>query len=135
MATPLPREPRRGDPLDADWGRAVARALRSQRVSSGPGLRVSSGPDGTTISRAPGRGAKKEAAMAAICPQWRITAEPTDEEGVWRVRVAPGRAVVTDAALEDAGGAGDAADAHGADDDRAGFRSRTDAITVPGVSY
>ncbi len=96
MAAPLPKEPMPGDPLDADWGRAVARALRSQRVSAGPGLRASQGPDGTTLSLAPARGAKKAAAMAVPCPQWRITAEPTDEEGVWRVRVAPGRAVVTD---------------------------------------
>ena len=56
MAAPLPKEPMPGDPLDADWGRAVARALRSQRVSAGPGLRASQGPDGTTLSLAPGRG-------------------------------------------------------------------------------
>lgn len=57
MAAPLPKEPMRGDPLDANWGRAVARALRSQRVSGGPGIRASQGPDGTTISLAPGLGA------------------------------------------------------------------------------
>ena len=59
MSAPLPREPRPGERLDADWGRAVARALRSQRLSGGPGVRVSSGPDGTTVSipaGAPGSG-------------------------------------------------------------------------------
>ena len=49
-------DPRPGEPVSAEWGRAVARAIRSLRLSGGPGARVSATPSGTTVSFAGARG-------------------------------------------------------------------------------
>ena len=48
----LPRTPRSGDPVSADWARKVADELRAQRVIGGPGVKVSRTPNGTTVSAA-----------------------------------------------------------------------------------
>ena len=68
---PLPSEPRRGDPVTADWARRVAAALRSLRLRGGPGVRVTTGPDGTTVSAAPGRG-RGGADGVAVCEITRV---------------------------------------------------------------
>lgn len=105
MAARVPKEPMPGDPLDADWGRAVARALRSQRVSAGPGLRASQGPDGTTLSLAPERGAGASHTGA-------VPLVATVEVGAWirtvNCRTLDGETVgnVRVAAIELAGGPG-----------------------------
>lgn len=46
----VPREPQPGERLDATWGRDVIKALKQLRVIGGPGARVTTGPNGTTIS-------------------------------------------------------------------------------------
>ena len=50
-------DPATGDGVTAEWGRAVARAIRSLRLSGGPGVRVSTTPSGTTVS-VPGPGGR-----------------------------------------------------------------------------
>ena len=87
MSAPLPREPRPGERLDADWGRAVARALRSQRLSGGPGVRVSSGPDGTTVSIPAGAPGSGEGAAARPMPL-DLSLAASGEEARALVRVA-----------------------------------------------
>ena len=56
-ATPHPPipEPAPGGAVTAAWARAVVRTLRSMRLRSGPGVRVQTLPDGTTVSADPGR--------------------------------------------------------------------------------
>lgn len=49
----FPREPNPGENLDASWGARVVRALRALFPMPGPGINVSTGPSGTTISSAP----------------------------------------------------------------------------------
>ena len=49
----FPREPNPGENLDASWGARVVRALRALFPMPGPGIDVSTGPSGTTISSAP----------------------------------------------------------------------------------
>jgi hypothetical protein len=46
----LVKEPQPGSPIAASWGADVARAIRSLRLSGGPGILVTPGPGGTTIS-------------------------------------------------------------------------------------
>lgn len=41
-----------GQRLSADYGRSVARAINSLRITGGPGVRVTQGPNGVTISAA-----------------------------------------------------------------------------------
>lgn len=48
----FPREPNPGESLDASWGSRVVRALRALFPMPGPGINVSTGPTGTTISAA-----------------------------------------------------------------------------------
>lgn len=48
----FPREPNPGENLDASWGARVVRALRALFPMPGPGINVSTGPSGTTISSA-----------------------------------------------------------------------------------
>ena len=76
----LPREPNPGEDLDASWGIRVVRALRALLPSGGPGVHVSTGPTGTTISATapaqdrPGFGQKTDTAVAdadAAAPQLR----------------------------------------------------------------
>lgn len=77
MSAQLPREPRAGDRIEADWARAVARAIRSQRVVGGPGVIVSSGPDGTTVSvprRPKARAAASAAGSAAVLVSATVSA-------------------------------------------------------------
>jgi hypothetical protein len=45
--------PQPGQPALASWGGDVARAIRSMRLSGGPGIRVTVSPSGTTISAIP----------------------------------------------------------------------------------
>ena len=45
--------PQPGQPALASWGADVARAIRSMRLSGGPGIRVTPSPSGTTISAIP----------------------------------------------------------------------------------
>ena len=49
----FPREPASRESLDAAWGIRVVRALRALFPSGGPGVRVATGPGGTTISADP----------------------------------------------------------------------------------
>jgi hypothetical protein len=42
--------PQPGQPALASWGADVARAIRSMRLSGGPGIRVTVSSSGTTIS-------------------------------------------------------------------------------------
>lgn len=63
---PLPSEPRRGDPVTADWARRVSAALRSLRLRGGPGVCVTTGPDGTTISAVRTTSGKKLVAIGAV---------------------------------------------------------------------
>lgn len=49
----FPREPASRESLDAAWGVRVVRALRALFPSGGPGVRVATGPGGTTISADP----------------------------------------------------------------------------------
>lgn len=44
------KEPKRGDPITADWARELVRELRAQRLSAGPGLKLTRTPSGTTVS-------------------------------------------------------------------------------------
>ena len=47
------REPAKGDRITADWARELVRAVRSLRLSAGPGIKLTRTPEGTTISAAP----------------------------------------------------------------------------------
>lgn len=77
----LPREPERGDSITADWARKVARALRALRLTAGPGIRIHAGPDGTTVSAAPGK--RGGAESFATCPAVfvRATGSGTGDNG------------------------------------------------------
>jgi len=44
------KEPQPGSPIQASWGADVARAIRALRLSAGPGILVTPGAGGTTIS-------------------------------------------------------------------------------------
>ena len=46
----IPKTPVSGQPVSPDWGREVVDALRSLRPASGPGVRITQTPEGTTIS-------------------------------------------------------------------------------------
>jgi hypothetical protein len=56
--------PQPGQPALASWGGDVARAIRSMRLSGGPGIRVTVSSSGTTISaiRQPSRPGASESA-------------------------------------------------------------------------
>ena len=62
---PIP-EPAPGDAVGADWARTLVRALRSMRLSGGPGVRVSTTPEGTTVSAAPGAAASGRAEILLV---------------------------------------------------------------------
>ena len=47
------REPQKGQPITADWGREVVQELRRRRVFGGQGVRVTEGPDGVMVSTVP----------------------------------------------------------------------------------
>jgi hypothetical protein len=44
------REPVKGEPIRADFGRDICRALRAARVIAGPGVRVDHGPAGQRVT-------------------------------------------------------------------------------------
>lgn len=46
---PIP-DPAPGDGVTVGWGRSIARAIRSMRLSGGPGVSVRTTPAGTTVS-------------------------------------------------------------------------------------
>jgi len=48
------REPQKGHPITADWGREVVKAVRGNVVIGGQGIRVTAGPNGVIISAVPG---------------------------------------------------------------------------------
>lgn len=75
-SAPPIREPASGDGLTADWARAIVRALRSMRLSGGPGVRVSSTPSGTTVSLANAGGWVPQEVMVATLP--KISGAPLD---------------------------------------------------------
>jgi hypothetical protein len=63
--------PQPGQPALASWGADVARAIRSMRLSGGPGIRVTPSASGTTISvipqpRRPGESADLLAQLGAL---------------------------------------------------------------------
>lgn len=71
-ATPHPPipEPGPGDAVSAAWARAVVRCLRAMRLRSGPGARVQTLPDGTTVSlAAPRSGGGRAEVMVATVPR------------------------------------------------------------------
>ena len=47
------REPQKGQPITADWGREVVKAIRENVVIGGKGIRVAAGPSGVVISAVP----------------------------------------------------------------------------------
>ena len=72
----FPREPNPGEKLDASWGARVVRALRALFPMPGPGIDVSTGPTGTTISAA--AAASRIASGGSACDLYiaRVTGEP-----------------------------------------------------------
>ena len=44
------RVPASGDDITADWARELVKAVRSLRLSSGPGIKLTRTPEGTTVS-------------------------------------------------------------------------------------
>ena len=59
------RVPARGDDITADWARELVKAVRSLRLSSGPGIKLTRTPEGTTISApsSPSAEAPRDAAI------------------------------------------------------------------------
>lgn len=60
------RVPASGDDITADWARELVKAVRSLRLSSGPGIRLTRTPDGTTISAPAAPSAEAPRTDAAI---------------------------------------------------------------------
>lgn len=100
------RDPSPGDYVTVDWGRAVVRALRSMRLTAGPGARVSTTPSGTTISLAPARGGSGTLTGSSplIARVSRVSASPQTSTCTTLDGRDAGKQTV--AALELAGGSG-----------------------------
>ena len=59
------RTPQRGQPVTAEWARAVVAAINANRVTAGEGLRETGGPNGKVLSLAPVRRAVTQGAAPA----------------------------------------------------------------------
>ncbi len=77
----FPRTPRAGDPLDPLWGRRVAEALRALRVTGGPGIRVTTTANGTTVAAEPSRPAAAGFPWGSRWP-WGLGIEVTAEDDI-----------------------------------------------------
>jgi len=47
------REPQSGQPVSADWGREIVKAVRERTIVSGEGIRATQSPGGTVVSIVP----------------------------------------------------------------------------------
>lgn len=86
MADYALKEPQRGDRITADWARELVRAVRSMRLSAGPGLRLTRTPSGTTVSVNPvAFQAAKPVELAASSADHFGDASGANKEPAWNI--------------------------------------------------
>lgn len=74
-----PAEPSAGDRISASWMRELVRYIRSITPLAGPGVKLSTGPNGTILSCVQAKASKVSAAPDMGC--WKIVSDTREEEG------------------------------------------------------
>lgn len=73
-----PAEPSAGDRISASWMRELVRYIRSITPLAGPGIKLSAGPNGTTLSCVQAKASKVSASPDMGC--WKIVSGTREEE-------------------------------------------------------
>lgn len=73
-----PAEPSAGDRISANWMRELVRYIRSITPLAGPGIKLSAGPNGTTLSCVQAKASKVSASPDMGC--WKIISSTREEE-------------------------------------------------------
>lgn len=74
-----PAEPSAGDRISASWMRELVRYIRSITLLAGPGIKLSAGPNGTTLSCVQAKASKVSASPDMGC--WKIISSTREEDG------------------------------------------------------
>lgn len=74
-----PAEPSAGDRISASWMRELVRYIRSITPLAGPGIKLSAGPNGTTLSCVQAKASKVSPSPDMGC--WKIISSTREEEG------------------------------------------------------